>query len=41
VNKMLIVMLQGSDIERKVYKALQSNVDSHLKLTELYKQILE
>jgi superfamily II DNA or RNA helicase len=41
VNKMLVVMLQGSDVERKTYAALQNRVDSHIKLTDLYKQVME
>jgi SNF2 family DNA or RNA helicase len=41
VNKALVVMLQGSDAERKVYAGLHSRVDSHLQLTDLYKQVIE
>lgn len=37
-NKMTVVHLQGSDIERKMYAMLQSKVDSHEKLVDLYKQ---
>lgn len=37
VNKMTVVHLQGSDIERRVYAMLQGRVDSHQQLVELYK----
>lgn len=40
VNKMTVVHIQGSDVERKVYKMLHGRVDSHLQLVELYKQEL-
>jgi len=41
VNKVLVVMLQGSDIERKTYAALRGKIDGHIQLTELYKQVME
>jgi len=37
-NKMTVVHLQGSDAERRMYLMLQSKVDSHEKLVDLYKQ---
>jgi SNF2 family DNA or RNA helicase len=37
VNKMTVVHLQGSEVERKMYKMLQSKIDSHEKLVSLYK----
>lgn len=40
VNKMTVVHLQGSDVERKMYKMLQAKVDSHEKLVDLYKECL-
>jgi SNF2 family DNA or RNA helicase len=40
-NKMTIVHLQGSDVERRVYAMLQGKVDSHQKLVELYKDEVE
>jgi SNF2 family DNA or RNA helicase len=40
-NKMTVVHLQGSDVERKMYAMLQGKVDSHQKLVDLYKQELE
>ena len=35
-----VVHLQGSPIEKKVYKMLQDKVDSHEKLVDLYKEVL-
>jgi SNF2 family DNA or RNA helicase len=40
LNKMLVVHLEGSEVERRVYKMLQGKVDSHMQLTDLYKQEL-
>jgi hypothetical protein len=40
-NKMTVVHLQGSEVERRVYSMLQGKVDSHMKLVDLYKQELE
>ncbi len=40
VNKMTVVHLQGSEIERKMYQMLQSKIDSHEKLVDLYKEEL-
>ena len=40
VNSMTIVHLQGSEIERKMYSMLQSKIDSHEKLVDLYKEEL-
>jgi SNF2 family DNA or RNA helicase len=39
-NSMLVVHLQGSEAERKVYQMLQNKVDSHEGLVDLYKQEL-
>ena len=41
VNKMLVVHLRGSEVEKKMYAMLQGKVDSHQKLVDLYKQELE
>jgi len=41
VNKMTVVHLQGSDVERKMYKMLQGKVDLHTKLVDLYREELE
>ena len=40
-NKMTVVHLQGSEIEKKMYKMLQGKVDLHAKLVDLYKEELE
>jgi SNF2 family DNA or RNA helicase len=40
VNKMLVVNLQGSEVERKMYEMLQGKVDDHVKLVDLYKEEL-
>ena len=37
-NKMTVVHLEGSDVERRMYAMLQSKVDSHERLVDLYKQ---
>jgi SNF2 family DNA or RNA helicase len=39
-NKMTVVHLQSTDVERRVYAMLQGKVDSHLSLVELYRQEL-
>lgn len=38
VNKMTVVHLQGSEVEKKMYMMLRGKVNSHLKLVDLYKQ---
>ena len=40
-NKMTVVHLQSTEVERRVYAMLQGKVDSHLGLVELYKQVVE
>ena len=40
INKMTVVHLQGSDIERRMYKMLQGKVDLHTKLVDLYREEL-
>jgi SNF2 family DNA or RNA helicase len=40
-NKMTVVHLEGSEVERKMYRMLRSKVDSHQQLVDLYKQELE
>ena len=40
-NKMTVVHLQGSDIERKMYDMLQNKVDMHSKLVDLYREEIE
>ena len=41
VNKMSVVHLRGSEVEKKMYAMLQGKVDNHQKLVDLYKQELE
>lgn len=36
-----VVQLQGSPVERHVYKLLDSKIDIHTKIVDLYKEILE
>lgn len=40
-NKMTVVHLEGSDVEKKIYKMLQGKVDLHSKLVDLYREELE
>ena len=37
-NKMTVVHLQGSEIERRMYDMLQNKVDMHSKLVDLYRE---
>ena len=41
VNKMTVVHLQGSEVEKKMYAMLQGKVDLHTKLVDLYREELE
>jgi SNF2 family DNA or RNA helicase len=36
-----VVQLQGSPVERHVYKLLDNKIDVHTKIVDLYKEILE
>jgi SNF2 family DNA or RNA helicase len=40
-NKMTVVHLQGSEIEKRMYAMLQGKVDLHTKLVDLYREELE
>jgi SNF2 family DNA or RNA helicase len=40
-NKMTVVHLQGSEVEKRMYAMLQGKVDSHQQLVDLYRQELE
>jgi SNF2 family DNA or RNA helicase len=40
-NKMTVVHLQGSEVEKRMYKMLQGKVDLHTKLVDLYREELE
>lgn len=37
-NKMTVVHLQGSDVEKKMYAMLRGKVDQHTKLVDLYRE---
>jgi SNF2 family DNA or RNA helicase len=37
-NKMTVVHLEGSDVEKRIYKMLQGKIDHHIKLVDLYKE---
>jgi SNF2 family DNA or RNA helicase len=39
-NAMTIVHIRGSDVEAKLYSMLQSNIDAHQKIIDLYRQIM-
>jgi SNF2 family DNA or RNA helicase len=39
-NKMTVVHLQGSEVEKKMYAMLQGKVDMHTKLVDLYREEL-
>ena len=40
-NKMTVVHLQGSAIEKKMYAMLQGKVDAHTKLVDLYREVIK
>ena len=40
-SKMTVVHLQGSEVEKRMYKMLQGKVDNHHLLVDLYRQELE
>jgi SNF2 family DNA or RNA helicase len=40
-NKMTVVHLQGSEVEKKMYAMLQGKVDMHTKLVDLYREEIE
>jgi SNF2 family DNA or RNA helicase len=40
-NKMTVIHLQGSEVERRMYTMLQNKVDLHEKLVDLYRDELE
>jgi SNF2 family DNA or RNA helicase len=40
-NPCTVVQLQGSPVEKKMYKMLESKVDIHNKMIDLYKNVLE
>jgi len=40
-NPMTIVHIKGSEVEAKLYRMLQNNIDSHTKIIDLYRQEIE
>tara|TARA_R110002153_G_scaffold256638_1_gene415556 strand:- start:74 stop:1237 length:1164 start_codon:yes stop_codon:yes gene_type:complete len=40
-HKCTVVQLQGSDVERHVYRLLDNRINIHTKITDLYKEILD
>jgi SNF2 family DNA or RNA helicase len=40
-NPMTIVHIKGSEVEARLYKMLQNNIDSHTKIIDLYRQEIE
>lgn len=40
-NKMTVVHLQGSDVEKRMYAMLRGKVDAHTKLVDLYREELD
>lgn len=40
-NKMTVVHLQGSDVEKKMYAMLRGKVNAHSNLVDLYREVLE
>lgn len=40
-NPMTVVHITGSEVEARLYKMLQNNIDSHEKIIDLYKQELQ
>jgi hypothetical protein len=40
-NSMTVIHLQGSEVERRMYRMLQNKVDMHEQLVDLYRQEIE
>lgn len=40
-NAMTIVHIRGSDVENRLYGMLQSNIDNHVRIIDLYSRIME
>jgi len=40
-NKMTVVHLEGSEVERRMYKMLEGKIDVHEKLVDLYRNVIE
>ena len=41
VNKMTVIHLEGSEVERRMYTMLQGKVDMHERLVDLYRSEME
>lgn len=41
VNKCTVVQLQGSGVERRMYRLLDEKIDAHTKVVDLYKDLLD
>ena len=40
-NKMTVIHLEGSEVERRMYKMLEGKIDIHEKLVDLYRNVIE
>lgn len=40
-NKMTVIHLEGSEVERRMYKMLENKIDIHNKLVDLYRNVIE
>jgi SNF2 family DNA or RNA helicase len=40
-NKMTVIHLEGSEVERRMYKMLEDKIDIHEKVVDLYRNILQ
>ena len=40
-NKMTVIHLEGSEVERRMYKMLEGKIDVHEKLVDLYRNVIE
>jgi hypothetical protein len=40
-NAMTIVHVKGSEVEERLYRMLNNNIDNHTKIIDLYRQEIE
>jgi hypothetical protein len=40
-NAMTIVHIKGSEVEERLYRMLNNNIDNHTKIIDLYRQEIE
>ena len=40
-NNMTVIHIKGSEVENKLYTMLQSNIDHHNKIVDLYREVLD